>query len=648
MNNSNLDKNDSYDKESYYLNITDTLNGAICNLKENNQQVSNIYDTVINSLKDTNNNLIFFKEIITFERDLVAHFLKGTAYVYKSLANEQFDSVMSNDNTDIYDQKMIVALLLRINDIGLNPAIYFETIFKLEQQTSQSNLNCIYEYKAILCIRDNLFEKAYERKRKAVEIFKDNRDLEVVNNAYIMLRYLEETSLYAKAAAKYSDFRKQYHLIQERLSVFRNKDLAIKNIINRTEIEDALIKIRELLNTVYKAANPQKTSLMEGIHNCEKYIELISPKKSNIYTTNEDLKNEFVKLRAGLILRERTRLRSAEKIQEFDKLYDINKYEINDIAYKVILEKVDLKYKSEVNNLFALQFYIDRVFDLITVKQDEYEDIIIAYYTRLNTFQFLLDIENRLSVMNVEYMNDPNEGKVLFKYIFDQSKKKEDRDKYNNEFVFLKSFTDKVDYLSMWSLYGDDAKGCCVYLDGKMFNNIADKLQLLKEVCPNKKDIISLWEGSNLYRVVYLKGNEFYLQGEKNAILQSYFNNIKVKTKKLLGYEKLVNLMLAKIKYMVKYHEYQDENEIRIITSCSGDQIVALKNGVETILNNENKLQSKLYVPFPLKTRINEVILGPKVLNKNEYVPYMLNKFAIMNQGLSEDTILSISSIDYR
>lgn len=98
----------------------------------------------------------------------------------------------------------------------------------------------------------------------------------------------------------------------------------------------------------------------------------------------------------------------------------------------------------------------------------------MAYYTSLDTLMYMLPArcrDNRdvgkLSVMNLAYMNDPNEGQMLKKYLLSGhgSGDCDARKDATYPFVFIKCFTSQVDDLPMWEIYGDHAQGVCIVID---------------------------------------------------------------------------------------------------------------------------------------------------------------------------------------
>ena len=87
----------------------------------------------------------------------------------------------------------------------------------------------------------------------------------------------------------------------------------------------------------------------------------------------------------------------------------------------------------------------------------------------------------KLTVMHLSYMNDPNEGQTLLQTVYgDQyDTGKKDRKSLNVPYVFVKCFTPRVDYLPMWEMYGDHAKGCCLIIDWETTKNLSCAVETL-------------------------------------------------------------------------------------------------------------------------------------------------------------------------
>lgn len=106
----------------------------------------------------------------------------------------------------------------------------------------------------------------------------------------------------------------------------------------------------------------------------------------------------------------------------------------------------------------------------------------------------------RLSIMNISYMNDPNEGKILRNCVcegWSQDENSKSRKSVRIPYVFMKCFTSQVDYLPMSEMYGEHAKGCCLVLDREQ---------------PAAQTQISL------YKVCYVErtGHDFYIKQQDN------------------------------------------------------------------------------------------------------------------------------------
>jgi hypothetical protein len=332
---------------------------------------------------------------------------------------------------------------------------------------------------------------------------------------------------------------------------------------------------------------------------------------------------------------------------------------------------------------------INYIEQLLTVK--EYSGKEFAYYTTLQTFSYLLSDENldgvdkgvvgeifkyRLSIMNVGYMNDPNEGRVFYDVLSEYQKTSSDilnlllgnadkkiRKQYKNVLVFLKSFSDKIDKLTMWSEYGDKGKGCCIVVDGETFRACKVKLTLLNIQLGNKRNINDDYQ---LYNVAYWDSinNKFIVDGKENVEVKKMLDTIvsditKVSEqfefiKKCFGQDNqftlsvigMIHDMLSSLSYLFKYEEYKDENEVRLV--FQRDMKVANRRDIVKVENEKDKLRSMLYIRYPMKTLIKEVILGPKVEDCDKYAPYIIMKLSDINIKCDYDTRLTNSSIDYR
>lgn len=265
------------------------------------------------------------------------------------------------------------------------------------------------------------------------------------------------------------------------------------------------------------------------------------------------------------------------------------------------------------------------------------DNSVCSYYTSLDTFSYLLPSKcsgsremecGRLSIMNVSYMNDPNEGKVIRKYIYGDDeviRNNSERKSINVGYDFIKCFTSKIDYLPMWQMYGDKAKGICAVLNIKNMKN----LQLYHICYVNKtKSGYSIRKEDN--------------EGIDTEKVKTYLKDIINIYKKLKMDEekKAFDCLLGPIHYLFKDNSYSYEREMRMIYRF---------NSRSKLFKHTNQNPPKLYVLSSDAVTIDELILGPKFDNVSEAAPYLSEQLDEMAEKTSTNTPkISISNIDFR
>lgn len=275
-------------------------------------------------------------------------------------------------------------------------------------------------------------------------------------------------------------------------------------------------------------------------------------------------------------------------------------------------------------DLANVSYEVDRIRCLL--KNDECDEAI--YYSSISTFEKMLE-NGRFFMMNVAYMNDPNEGKLLNGYLFPEYK----IDELKYPYVFAKCFSNKKDDLPMWKMYGDDARGCCVTIDLKTAQS-AVAIQSYNVCYVSLKNNRLVINKKYNNRIKNTKAVSSSLEIIKNRINKS---------SKDVFVRKSFMLVLDRIAYLFKDQSYYYEEEFRVIKSFvdyTNQEINVLKSG-------DNKL---LYVDFGVKPFIKEVVLGPKAENIDMEIPYMqyaLEKYK-SESGRNAPTIIKKSNIDYR
>lgn len=262
-----------------------------------------------------------------------------------------------------------------------------------------------------------------------------------------------------------------------------------------------------------------------------------------------------------------------------------------------------------------------------------------AYYSSLETFSYMLPSGKnkqlgKLAVMNISYMNDPNEGKIFDSLLFGKNAKRKTNEGRRNikvPYVFVKCFTTKIDYLPMWEMYGKHAEGCCLVIDWKKTIQTKSKM----------------WK--SLYRVCYLhkKGNTFTIRKEENPhisdikLLDNYIKELKAIACHISSYDvEFFNLLLGELPYLFKESSYSYEEEIRFLY---------IYKKIDKEFKHTDQSIPKLYILPEFPICFQEVILGPKVTNIAEKIPYLQEQIDLMSEKTGmENPKITVSDIEYR
>lgn len=333
----------------------------------------------------------------------------------------------------------------------------------------------------------------------------------------------------------------------------------------------------------------------------------------------------------------------------------------------------------------------------------------IVYYTTLDTVKYLFtelyqedsdtapsdkktDEEdccgkNCLTMMHAMYMNDPNEGLTLLQaleksiaredgeyqdYLFRGMSAVEFREKlYDKKYIFLKAFTSRVDQLDMWAMYasdrqsGSDSNGCCVCLNPETFSRAIDMQNEIEE----KSNNISKRRGRDnfhLYRVVYVAQDGSIDPGKNRGLspkVYDYYNAVRNSIRILNQYlnkaftemcttEEAEDLLyqvreflqhsFGIVAFLFKEDSYFLEEERRLILTRSHDQ--------KQLIRHLNTNPPKLCVNPFFQVYVDQVILGPKVKNVDNWIPYFQYELNEMREkdDFPAQTVVRKSKIHYR
>jgi len=280
-------------------------------------------------------------------------------------------------------------------------------------------------------------------------------------------------------------------------------------------------------------------------------------------------------------------------------------------------------------------------------------------------------IENRsLRLSPANYKNDPKEGRAFFEKI-ERYIKKEKKDNKNDVLKWLakiksKSINDNIvtyiccfsgthDYIPMWySPYGHNGEGCAIGIDRAKIRKTVLKKQV-KKTFPKQP----YGNQAELYRVIYVEyknSPDTETPGESGIItadnllkgiadcLQSIFDSDEFKSDggKREHIIKALAKLFSQIAHMMKYNDYEIENEYRLIYTA---QITDVRNYIyNDDINDGIYLYTKpiLFSQNPVGTRRDEVLLGPVV----EKIKYLNIKHQIKSRNYVAD--VEHSKVPYR
>lgn len=264
----------------------------------------------------------------------------------------------------------------------------------------------------------------------------------------------------------------------------------------------------------------------------------------------------------------------------------------------------------------------------------------MAYYTSLDTFRFMLPERaqkesGHFSVMHMAYMNDPNEGRTILRFLRRGSggSGNETRKSVEYPYVFMKCFTSLIDDLPMWEMYGDSAKGCCIVLTKEGLYDPDEEREI------------------PLYRVCYIakQSGDYRILEEHNphiadvAVLQQNLEEIRNSYEALDKQaitERYFQKTIAPIRYLFKDAAYSHEQEIRLLYQF---------NSFNSQIKQTDGNFPMLYVETDFLVAIEELIFGPKVSDLPAKVPYLQSQIEQMCESLDIATPeLTVSSIEYR
>ena len=260
-------------------------------------------------------------------------------------------------------------------------------------------------------------------------------------------------------------------------------------------------------------------------------------------------------------------------------------------------------------------------------------------------------IEGRTHLGNVKYMNDPEEGSVLDRYL-ELGKSHNLEDSLKPSPWFLMSLTTAIDDLAMWAQYGARAEGVCLVFKSDSFEvakSMTETEWIVKKIFPtilkekiedtnnNEKDLSS--KKDFLYRICYLDekslGEKSVKEENLGIVKKKYnkkldemeidtINNCLDKIKSIVNkidnntiLYSFVDDCLEEIRYLFKVSDYSYESELRILRYAD------LNPYNDNIKIDNSGPIAKLYLERDFPIQLKQVIFGPKFSNPEHVTPLL-------------------------
>ncbi|MBS6531146.1 DUF2971 domain-containing protein [Streptococcus salivarius] len=493
---------------------------------------------------------------------------------------------------------------------------------------------------------------------KASTVYEKHSESEKISERYLWILYylaskqrneksLKDTA--DKAFTVYEEYSQSEDFVYLYGSILVNQIRVNNNISELNEISN---KLDDLLSIHTKV---RLDFVIDMISNLISYL-------NDKINRGEIIEQDQVK---KLVDRFQNKLHGIQSIQKSNNgmLSDLlKKYESDSIATEHILNVYNLVLKIKFE--LAVKEFPKNGFGHYTTAR--------TLHIHLNQQENILnkskyEIISKSRLYNVEYMNDPEEGKILDKYLLQQKE-----NDFNNFLEpspwFLMCLTTAIDNLAMWSQYGANAEGVFLELKSDSFQlaHSHEDLGLLSK----KRDSINSDEENNwennlpeqdsekdyLFQICYLDDNklkdgelvvvsskgtddgDFNLTDKQIRNVTSFLEELKDKVDKVykLGNPRLFNdvdKLVEEIRYLFKSSSYEYEKELRVLryatiesTPIEANEATANKSTskdpkvTELIgIQYDSDTLAKPYLERKDPIQIKRVIFGPK-FSRPEYV----------------------------
>lgn len=348
---------------------------------------------------------------------------------------------------------------------------------------------------------------------------------------------------------------------------------------------------------------------------------------------------------------------SKKHLRNFSRvLYNFFEYDKNDnplwqTKYQGLLNLMGNKSSEELDILINIFRLVQIIKNQLIVKEPD--NLTFGHYTSGKVLQIYLkqneddkedkakekySITTKSRLSNVNYMNDPSEGKVLDQFLHLELPFQKVSLKPSP--WFLMCLTTAIDRLEMWAQYGDRAKGVCLVLNNGNFSKVYHSSDVptfknSEEISDETLENGSLEKKQELkdfiYRICYLSNPEITdtlvekaynksLDKDEIEVINTSLMSLKSIVKNInqnsILYE-VVDECLEEIRYLFKLADYSYECELRLL------KYSPLESDNKNIKIDDSGDIAKLYIERDNPIQIDEVIFGPKFSHPENVTPLL-------------------------
>lgn len=631
----------------------------------------------ISKFTNSDNFLLFFSQLKALQSliELLSKPIKEKRTIESALVNliEFIDEDILNLNA-ILNNRSIATFFSESE----REKMYGEIVFRANRKFDLKTVNAVADY----FYKENDFNKAVKLFIKLSERCDSEQDqisiVELYNSigcCYVGLMMFDDSyNAFRKAIEINSDYAAAYN--NWAYTLITECDVIPKDSIREEKLREALRRINQAIQhknddiSFYsnKACIEYELNSFQAV--IEDYDDAI--KISSNYKDLETILKLKIYSKIELHYSKIETLTFSDFIDDLETIYN-NRSGSDKYLFQAL--EVYYKIKDHVNNaddiclkLMIFEFIVDKLMSALAIRNLNQD---IFFYTSLTNLQRLLvDDEFKQPIFCASHMNDPNEGQELLKTFLKKTDNKEllqdlfnktkelamekGRQKLHAEFTFLKAFTENGDSLPMWIHYGDEGRGCCIKVNPRFFSNFENDSDTEEKNLGSKP----FNDEYRLYRVVYLKDGKLStdIDFEIKNLYEIFIDLFKELCLHYAGYtyqlkdtvRSSILKIINNIIYLFKNADYQYEREMRIILRRSLSDFEREDIDIQTTSPTECNPIPKVFIYAKKPLEIEEVILGPKLAETDDIIPYITMRLLKMHNYQDEQIIITKSLIEYR